>query len=372
MAAVSYKCPNCGGELRFDPVSQKYKCEYCLSYFDDVPEEEAKRQEEYTGAGEGTDSGSDRGAEMGRESGDAAETGGGDGAAGGEAVVYTCPSCGAEIVTDATTAATFCYYCHNPVVLEGRLSGEYLPDRVIPFKLDKKKATEAFLSFVKKKKFVPGAFFNERQIEKLTGVYYPYWICDTKGNGELQGTATRVRVWQAGDMEYTETKTYLVKRAGAMELKELPKNALKKADRQLCEGVWPYDLGSSVPFEMGYLSGFQAEKRDLDRADLEEEVQADVQEYGKRLMRESVNSYDTFHVEKTQIQTEDQKWNYMLLPVWVLTYRDKAGKQYYYAMNGQNGEFGGVLPIDRGKLAALFFGVAIPVLIACLLGGYFL
>ena len=48
------------------------------------------------------------------------------------AVVYTCLSCGAEIVTDETTAATFCYYCHNPVVLGGRLEGDFLPDKVIP------------------------------------------------------------------------------------------------------------------------------------------------------------------------------------------------------------------------------------------------
>ncbi len=38
-------------------------------------------------------------------------------------LVYICPSCGAEVVTDATTAATFCYYCHNPVVLSEKLTG---------------------------------------------------------------------------------------------------------------------------------------------------------------------------------------------------------------------------------------------------------
>ena len=31
MAAITYKCPNCGGGLVFDPGTQKYKCEYCLS-----------------------------------------------------------------------------------------------------------------------------------------------------------------------------------------------------------------------------------------------------------------------------------------------------------------------------------------------------
>ena len=33
MAVVSFKCPNCDGELIFDPSTQKYKCEYCFSLF---------------------------------------------------------------------------------------------------------------------------------------------------------------------------------------------------------------------------------------------------------------------------------------------------------------------------------------------------
>ena len=87
MSLVSYKCPNCGGGLTFDPVSQKLTCEYCMSEFseEEIKDLEGAHSEE-------------------------------------DAAVYICPSCGAEIVTDNTTAATFCYYCHNPVVLSGRLS----------------------------------------------------------------------------------------------------------------------------------------------------------------------------------------------------------------------------------------------------------
>ena len=32
-ATITYKCPNCGGGLQFDPDKQKYACEYCLSEF---------------------------------------------------------------------------------------------------------------------------------------------------------------------------------------------------------------------------------------------------------------------------------------------------------------------------------------------------
>lgn len=82
----------------------------------------------------------------------------------GEAVYYSCPSCGAEIVTDATTAATFCYYCHNPVVLGKRLEGSYLPNKIIPFEIGREEAEKKFLDFVSKKKYVPKAFLTKNRL----------------------------------------------------------------------------------------------------------------------------------------------------------------------------------------------------------------
>ena len=111
MAAITVKCPTCGGELVFDPAAQEYLCAYCQSRFtqaqiDRMAPAAASEQAAYQEETEGTDLGT-------------------DGSSG--AVLYSCPSCGAQVITDETTAATFCYYCHNPVVLEGRLSGAYLP-----------------------------------------------------------------------------------------------------------------------------------------------------------------------------------------------------------------------------------------------------
>ena len=154
MAVISYKCPNCDGELVFDPASQKYKCEYCNSLF---TQEELDALNPAQSTEQKADSDADEKA-MGQEKAGAGkadreeshETEHTD-----DAVIYTCPSCGAEIVTDDTTAATFCYYCHNPVVLGGRLDGKFLPDHIIPFQIDRKKAEETFLAYVGKKKFVP-------------------------------------------------------------------------------------------------------------------------------------------------------------------------------------------------------------------------
>ena len=131
MALVSYKCPNCGGSVVFDPKKQKFCCEFCMSEFTKEEMEAAALKSTETSGTQEESSAADT-----AQNNNAGSTNQNE-----DALVYICPSCGAEVVTDATTAATFCYYCHNPVVLSGKLSGEFLPDYVIPFAMDKKKAT---------------------------------------------------------------------------------------------------------------------------------------------------------------------------------------------------------------------------------------
>lgn len=235
MAVVSFKCPNCGGELVFDPNTQSYSCPYCNSEFSQEQIDTMQKENQPS-----------------QETSEAADSAKGQ----EEAAVYVCPSCGAEIVTDPTTAATECYYCHTPVVLSGRVSGEYLPQQIIPFAIDRKKAEEIFLENMKKKKFVPHGFFSAKQIEKMNGVYFPYWMVDWRGDTSMEAEATKVRTWRTGDTEYRETQFYRVYREGNVEFDDMPKIALQKANRKLVEGVQPYDQKAVKPFSMGYLSGF--------------------------------------------------------------------------------------------------------------------
>lgn len=349
MSAISYKCPNCGGELTFDPKTQKFSCQYCVSYFTEQELLQANPPEQ-------EDSQAEEEGQKGKEE--------------GRAVAYSCPSCGAEIITDETTAATFCYYCHNPVVLQGRVSGRYLPDRVLPFQIDQKKARQSFLDYVQKKKFVPRAFFNKEQIEKLTGVYFPYWVCDSRARGSMSARATKVRVWRVGDLEYTETKFYQVERRGSLEFPGITQNALKKANRQLVEGVQPFPMEQCKPFSMGYLSGFQAQKRDQEQEEFQDGILHDVQEYSRGMLRDSIKGYATVKPEQTDIRMEEMNWQYALLPVWTVTYQGKNGQIYYYAMNGITGKVCGKLPVDYKRVGMLFLCVFVPVLLLGLLGGY--
>lgn len=375
MAVISFKCPNCDGELIFDPSTQKYKCEYCNSLFSQAeldamqPATESEKEAQQADDPQRTQQ-TDDSQRMQQSDSQGTQQGTG-GYESEEAVSYTCPSCGAEIMTDQTTAATFCYYCHNPVVLGKRLSGKYLPNRVIPFEITKEAAQKGFLDYVGKKKFVPKAFFNKKQIESITGVYFPYWLYDVELEGNMDGSARNIRVWRAGDIEYTETKHYSVRREGDITLRNLTENALQKANVRLASGVMPYRFESMKEFHMGYLSGFLAERRDIEQKAVQGKMQQEMRESAEKLMRETITGYNSVSVNNTFFRPKRENWSYVLLPVWTITYKGRNGKIYYYSMNGQTGKVCGELPVDRAKLALTSVITALIVLAAGLLGGYF-
>ncbi len=143
---LEYKCPNCGGALKFDSASQDLICVSCASQFSP---DELKNMDK---ALDKADLKDDFTFEKQAGSGDwqCGET--------DNIHIYICKSCGGEIVADDTTGATSCPYCGNQVVIAGQFSGMLRPDYVIPFKLDKKAATNALSNHLCNKRLLPKIF----------------------------------------------------------------------------------------------------------------------------------------------------------------------------------------------------------------------
>ena len=348
MPVITYVCSNCGGDLTFSPEKQKFECKYCGSFFE-KEELESKEQKPTNDQIERENSNEERDW---------------DGA-----VLFECPSCGAEIITDNTVAATECVYCHNPVVLSGRLDGKYLPSRLIPFKFNRDTAIEKFLAWTKKKYFLPRDFFSEQQVEKLTGVYYPYWIVDCDTHACYTGEGKTVSTWTTGNTRYTNTKIFNVYREGDIHLEDIVKSGLKKVNKRLVENVQPFNEQELVPFSMTYLSGFRAEKRDIERQELESEVNQDVKVFSEKIITETASGYSLIDNKHFTYNVTNIDWEYGLLPVWAMTYNYK-GTMYYYSMNGQKGKTVGKLPVDKKKLMLVSLIASLVALVFSLLGGY--
>lgn len=338
MAASTYKCPSCGGYLAFDPDTQKWKCPFCDSFFDeqsvlakDAPPKQTAEADQ-------------------------------------RQVVYRCQNCGSEIMTDETTVATQCYYCHSPVVLEGKLNSIMRPDSVLPFAVDKEKAIAAFMKWVKSKRFVPKSFFREAQIESMTGVYYPHFVTDCEVQGTVEGEGRNMSVSSTPSYVITKTDHYHVRREADLSFRSILRPALTKTNRKLSDAIHPYPLDSEKPFSNAYLTGFVAERRDVEAESIRLDIEQEVSGYVQPLLSDTV-SYESRSLSSS-CRVKSLKTRYVLLPTWVLTYpnRQNPNDPYYYAMNGRTGEICGKLPVDRKKLflTALGAGAAVFV-IGCIL-----
>ncbi len=351
MSTMTFKCPCCGGYLEFDPSLQKFKCLYCGQVLseEELREESQKRE----------------------AAAEAAQTEEATAAQAEHLRSYHCQMCGAEIVTDETTAATRCYFCHSPVVLQDRLDDDFRPDGVIPFQLDKAAAEKQFMAHISRKKFLDRAFFNGAQLEMFSGVYYPWWYTDIEGSADFDGEGTRTSVATTPHHIVTTHRVFHVNREGRLSFRNIARKALVKADGKLSDGIHPYDLSGIKPYAGGYLSGFLAEKRDISEAAAKEESLREVSGYATSMMKRN-HAYNTLSGE-THFSAKSVKSKYVLLPAWLLTYKGgKDGAPYYYMMNGQTGRVCGKLPIDKKRVLAAALGVGLAVFLVLCGGGAFI
>lgn len=263
--------------------------------------------------------------------------------------LYTCPSCGAEIITEPTTSATICWYCHSPISFTKHLSGEFKPSKIIPFQKSKQQALYTFKAWCMKKKFLPKDFCSPRQFDNITGVYVPYWLVDCDTRGHLNGTGKKYKSWRSGDYRYTQTDIYSINRSANISFSLLPHDASRKADDKVMESIAPFDYSMLKDFSYSYLSGFIAEKYDVSKEDIYPVIKQRVEAAVISELRSSVNGYSSTSFGTQNVQINRTRFHYALMPIWMLTYQ-YHGQTYLFAMNGQTGKTYGALPISHSKV----------------------
>ena len=337
-----FKCPCCGGSIEFNSDTQKMQCPYCDTEFDvdalkgyedeskiDTPDE----MEWETSAGTQWQEGETDGLR-----------------------VYVCKSCGGEIVGDETLGATSCPYCDNPVVMTGQFSGSLKPDYVIPFKKDKEDAKKAMRQHTKGKRLIPKVFKDENHIDEIKGVYVPFWLFDADADANIRYKATKTHTWSDSNYYYTRTSFFAVHRSGSIGFERVPVDGSTKMADDLMESIEPYDFADAVDFKTAYLSGYLADKYDVDADDSITRANQRIKNSTEQAFAETVNGYSSVIPESSTIKLSSGKAKYALYPVWLLNTNWK-GQKYVFAMNGQTGKFVGNLPLDKAAYKKWLFGL---------------
>lgn len=385
-------CPACGAALVFDPESGKMKCESCSNLYEtfelqedyirrgeaEARHEEARRKNlmqdiankdslddsinSYAASREPSfnpessfdnpiyDHSSDNNKELDLGNSTEDDT--------MECSIYTCSSCGAEIMVNDLEVSTFCAYCGQPTLIFSRIENAKKPKYIIPFSVTKERAIALVKEKFDKGFFVPDEIRNLNP-ERVRGIYIPYWLFDIhyEDKAFLKGTVGSGK----------NATTYRYYRAATSDFDKIGLDGSKQLNDTVARKLNPYYPGYIKDFSMEYLSGFYADKYDDDLDKLKAQAILRAKNTFEGELKRSVAASNV-QIIKNSPTFSITDMSYALYPAWFITFNDN-GTPYTLLINGQTEKLVGSVPYDKERAKIYFFILSffLMVLIWCII-----
>jgi uncharacterized Zn finger protein (UPF0148 family) len=286
----------------------------------------------------------------------------------------SCPNCGSGFSLTPYATSTNCPYCDTPTITE--FVNEITPESILPFVITHKQAQERFRKWIGSLWFAPNALKTLVDTDKsLKGYYLPYWTYDagtsTTYNGQRGDiyyvTVQRRQIINGKEQIVTvqEPRVRWTPVSGSVEryFDDVTIEASETLSRKILSALGNWDTSQSKPFDDKYLSGFEAEEYSIGLDNGFEMAQAKMNAIIRGDIRRDIGG-DQQQINQMQTHYANATYKNALFPVWATHFNFK-GKEYYYAINGQNGEVTGERPYSYTKIIllvgcmmALFAGIA--------------
>ncbi|MCR4776108.1 MAG: hypothetical protein K5869_06990 [Saccharofermentans sp.] len=320
LSADSSKCPTCGSNIFYEPELSAMLCPSCGNvYSPDTLEPRGSLgvSKEHDYIGDANMSEDDR-----------------------KRHEIVCNSCGGTLVADENTMSTMCPFCGSPALITRRMSREFKPDYIIPFKVDKDRAESIMNKWLSGRKNMPMGFRKKCRTTHLTALYVPFWLVDCSVNSDISGTGKNGRGMVKDYYEVNSNVKYYVK--------GVPFDASLKIPNKLMEAAEPYDYSEMVRFESKYLQGFYANKYDQLPTEMVDRIVKRMDRFSRSMADQLSKRYDSYEdrFDKHLTWLSDLSVKYCLLPVWFVTV-EFEGEDYQFAVNGQTGEACGRVPVSQ-------------------------
>ena len=327
-------CTNCGGKLYFSPKNKGNVCENCSSVFpieydykfNKKPFEENVVVEK-------------------DEFADALQN-------------VKCSSCGANLMFNKFQMQTVCPYCGNTTMVKGRKKKLLYIDSIIPFSYSKNEAINHFKSTLRKKFYANKKAFKNMTDEDVAGVYVNTFVFDFLASSQYYGTLSYTRTVRDKDGN-SRTKTFFRDVSGLIDKRfnNISVEANSNIEQKELYSIMPFDYSGAVNFKDDFMNGYILEYQDrkLDDCFKQAEIIA-----RKQIEKEILNRYNCDKIERLDLNTTylEKRYNYCLLPVYIINKTDKKNKHYKVVINGQTGKIG-TLPKDKLRVFLTAFFVAL-------------
>lgn len=307
-----FKCKNCGGNVVYEPMRAKMFCPHCES----IDSEDIIQ--------------------------------------GGS--LTQCVNCGAPVQVRKYTSADRCGHCGSYLVFNERVEGVYEPHMILPFRISKTNAVLAMEAEFENRIFTPADFLSAKSLEKMAGIYVPFWLYDYTADYVFTGEGTKVKTWVSGRTEYTETSYYEIRRRMEVDFDKIPVDASYEMDDSVMDLMEPYGYDLLRDFDPKYMSGFYGEVYNQSAPELEGRAQIKARSSSEELMQASLGGYTTVKPHRKELNLQRDGVRYALMPVWEYLYRYR-GRTYRFHVNGQTAKVIGTTPVSMGKVVTYVVSV---------------
>lgn len=330
-----YACPSCGAALEFAPGTAGMVCPYCAAKLDITPPETGSPKADYL-------------AYAGKPHTPVATL---------PALTVSCRNCGSSQQT--TALAGRCGSCRAPIVATDDLGGELkAPDGIVPFRIDKAKASECFTAWVSSRWFAPTALKKVARTESMRGTYLPHWGFDDQTTTDYSGergehyytTETYTENGQTRTRQVQHTAWYPASGRVSRDFVDVLTPAVQQPPTHVLDELGPWEAAGATGYQSEYLAGFDVPRYDLDADAGFSAAKHDMQQVIEGDCRADIGG-DEQRVEAMTTYDANVLFRLLLLPLWVATYV-LAGTTYHVYVNANTGKVIGERPYSKVKIAA--------------------
>ncbi len=330
----TYKCPECGAPMRYDPETSSLYCDYCQRV---INLSNAKSGDEIDFFSICED----------------------DSSWQNETQVIKCESCGSENIISKKEMSSTCPFCGSRQVVSFDAIAGLKPNRVIPFKLTLEDAKKRYYRIIKKKMFAPRKLKKEYLDLVINGVYIPCWTYDSFTVSHYNGRLGKRYTYTVGSGKNRRTVTKIrwfnIAGTKVLDFDDIVINSGKSVTQKELNSISPYSTNDSIDFEEGYLAGFQAEHYSVNVKNGFKNAKSVME---PQIRTEILRNYNYDVVGHLNVNTYYDKvtYKYVLLPVWfgLLNYHNK---KYRFLVNAETGKITAKYPKSAIKILIFIFGI---------------
>jgi predicted RNA-binding Zn-ribbon protein involved in translation (DUF1610 family) len=264
-----------------------------------------------------------------------------------------CNSCNAHTTFSTEMLTHTCPFCGSNQVVQERAPQDVLRPRfLVPLTVTADQCRERTAVWLRSSWMLPKALDRLARTAEYTPIYIPYWTFDAHTDADWKAEVghTKTRRVRTKNGYVTQTYTEWRWESGHAHLfiDDLIVQGTTRISGKLLQEIGRYQLDQLVEYEAAFLAGISAQAYDIG---LEE-----AWELGRKRMRERtkqacINQASTRQIRNFSMSMEfnDESWRYVLLPVYLATYR-YGEASYQVLINGQSGAIAGQRPVDWHKI----------------------